>query len=146
MSQELYTSPVYTRGSNTELKPMDLQVNIKWQNYKYYKINIDLNILKVKHIYEMSVLTFVHGCVRGIPIDSFKKYYDFRGDTHNYSLRNDEELSSNQVRSNMGANTTHSVGAKLWNNTPKFITDISEQTVFKEDLIKLYGNMYNEET
>ena len=46
----------------------------------------------------------------------------------------------------MGANTTHSVGAKLWNNTPKFITDISEQTAFKEELIKLYGNMYNEET
>ena len=94
----------------------------------------------------MSVLTFVHGCVTGIPIDSFKNYYDFRGNTHNYSLRNNEDLSSNQVRSNMGANTTHSVGAKLWNNTPKFITDISEQTAFKEELIKFYGNMYNEDT
>ena len=46
----------------------------------------------------------------------------------------------------MGANTTNSVGAKLWNNTSKFITDISEQTAFKEELIKLYGNMYNEKT
>ena len=46
----------------------------------------------------------------------------------------------------MGANTTHSVGAKLWNITPKFITGIREQTAFKKELIKLYGNMYNEET
>ena len=42
--------------------------------------------------------------------------------------------------------TTHSVGAKLWKNTPKFITDISEQTAFKEELIKLYGNLCNDET
>ena len=118
----------------------------KDRRYSTNKLHTDLNILKIKHIYEMSVLTFVHRCVRGIPIDSFKNYYEFRGDTHNYSLRNNEDLSSNQVRSNMGANTTHSVGAKLWNNTPKFITDISEQTEFKEELIKLYGNMYNKET
>ena len=117
----------------------------KDRHYSTNKLHIDLNILKVKHIYEMSLLTFVHECVRGIPIDSFKNYYDFRGDTHNYSLRNNEDLSSNQVRSNIGANTTHSVGAKLWNNTSKFITSISEQTAFKEELIKLYGNMYNEE-
>ena len=80
--------------------------------YSTNKLHIDLNILKVKHIYVMSVLKFVHGCVRGTPIDSFKNYYDFRGDTHNYSLKNNEDLSSNQVRSNMGANTPHSVGAK----------------------------------
>ena len=46
----------------------------------------------------------------------------------------------------MVANTTHSVGGKLWNNTAKFITNITEQNAFKEKLIKLYGNMYNEET
>ena len=44
----------------------------KDRRYSTNKLHIDLNILKVKHIYEMSVLTFVHGCVRGIPIDSFK--------------------------------------------------------------------------
>ena len=54
----------------------------------------------VTHICEISVPTFVHGCVRGTPIDSFKNYYDFRGDTHNYNLRNNEDLTSNQVRSN----------------------------------------------
>ena len=117
----------------------------KDRRYSTNKLHIDFNILKVKHIYEMSVGTFVRGCVRGTPIDSFKNYYDFRGDTHNYSLRNNGYLSSNQVRSNMGANTTYSVGAKLW-NTPKFITDISEQTAFKEELIKLCGNKYSEET
>ena len=98
MSHEPYTSPVNTRESNTELKRMGLQVNIKWQNYKNKllksltekdrrystdKLHIDPNILKAKHIYEMSVLTFVHGCVKGTPIDSFKNCYDFRGDTHN---------------------------------------------------------------
>ena len=143
---------IETYGSASEYKMAKLQNKLlklltkKDRRYSTNKLHIDLIIYKVKHIYQMSVLTFVHGCVRGIPIGSFKKYYDFRGDTHNYSLRINEELSSNQVRSNIGANTTHSVGAKLWNNTPKFITDISEQTAFKEDLIKLYGNMYNEET
>ena len=146
---------IETYGSASEYKMAKLQIlqnkhlkllTKKDRRYSTNKLHTNLNILKIKHIYEMSVLTFIHGCVRGIPIDSFKNYYDFRGDTHNYSLRNNEDLSSNQVRSNMGANTTHSVGAKLWNNTPKFITDISEQTAFKEELIKLYGNMYNEET
>ena len=146
---------IETYGSASEYKMAKLRIlqnkllkplTKKDRRYSTNKLHIDLNILKVKHIYEMSVLTSVHGCVRGIPIDSFKNYYDFRGNTHNYSLRNNEDLSSNQVQSNMGANTTHSVGAKLWNNTPRFITDISEQTAFKEELIKLYGNMYNEET
>ena len=126
-------------------KLLKLRTKKEW-HYSTSKLHIDLNILKVKHIYEMFVLKFVHGCVRGIPIDSFKNCCDFRGDTHNYSLRKNEDLSSNQVRSNMDANKTHSVGVKLWNNTPKFITDISEQIAFKEQLIKLYGNMYNEET
>ena len=64
----------------------------KDRRFSRNKIHINLNILKVNHIYEMSVLTFVHGCVRGTPIDSFKNSYDFRGDTHNYSLRNNEDL------------------------------------------------------
>ena len=67
----------------------------------------------------------------------------FRGDTHNYSPRNNEDLSSNQVRSNMGENITHSIGAKFWDNNPKFITDISEETAFKKELIKLYGKKSN---
>lgn len=113
--------------------------------YSTNKLHNDLNLLKVKHIYEMSVLTFVHGCIKDTPIDSFINYFDFRGNTHNYSLRNNEDISSNQVRSNMGANTTHSVGMKLWNRTPKIITEITKQTTFKREATKLYSNMYRNE-
>ena len=40
----------------------------------------------------------------------------------------------------MGASATHSVGAKLWNNTPKVIINITEQTAFKEELVILYND------
>ena len=88
---------------------------------------------------------FVHGCNRDTPIAPFKNYFDLRGHADNYNLRNNEDLATNQIRTNMGAHSTHTVGAILWNNTPKVITDITMQNVFKQELFEYYNNTYNDE-
>ena len=73
---------------------------------------------------------FVHGCIRDTPIIPFKNFFDLRGHAHNYNLRNNEDLATNQIRTN---------------NTPKVITDITMQDVFKQELFKYYNNTYDDE-
>ena len=145
---------IETYGSASEYKISKLQIlqnkllkllTKKERRYSTNELHKSLNILKVKHIYETSVLTFVHGCIRDMPIARIKNYFDLRGHAHHYNLRNNEDLATNQIRTNMGAHSTHTVGAKLWNNTPKVITDITMQNVFKQELFKYYNNTYNDE-
>ena len=133
---------IETYGSASEYKISKLQIlqnkllkllTKKERRYSTNELHKSLNILKVKHIYETSVLMFVHGCIRDTPIAPFKNYFDPRGHAHNYNLRNNEDLATNQIRTNMGAHSTHTVGAKLWNNTPKVITDITMQHVIKQE-------------
>jgi len=41
-----------------------------------------------------------------------------------------------------GKNTTHRVGAQLWNNLPKYLTDLTEINAFKKELKSLYLAQY----
>ena len=124
---------IETYGSASEYNISKLQtlqnklLKLLTKKERYYstnKLHKNLNILKVKPIYETPVL------IRDTPIALFKNYFDLRGHAHNYNLRNNEDLASNQIRTNTEAHSTHTVGAKLWNNTPKVITDITMQELF----------------
>ena len=114
---------IETYGSASEYKISKLQVlqnkllkllTKRERRYSTNKLHKSLNILKVKHVYETSVLMFVYGCIKAIA--PFKNYFDIRGRAHNYNLRNNKDLATNQIRANMGTHSTHTVGAKLWNN------------------------------
>ena len=112
------------------------------RRYSTNQLHTDLDILKIKHIYETSVLLFVHECIRDTPIEPFRNYFILRGDTHNHNLRNNDNLASNQIRTNKGADSTHTVGAKLWNDIPKNITDIEERSTFKTEICNLFKKKY----
>ena len=102
--------------------------------YNTNELHTGLQILKVKHIYEVSTLIFVFRCHKETPIEPFKEYFKQRGEGHNHDLRNIENLSTNQIRLNMGQNTTHTNGATLWNSCPSIITGINTLGTFKKCL------------
>ena len=108
-------------------------------------LHSQLKILKVKHIHETSVLHFVHNCIKGDPIDPFKRYFTYRHEAHNYELRNNDNISTRKININMGKNTTHHTGAILWNNLPKEITNIEELGDFKIELLAHYQNSYTDD-
>ena len=108
-------------------------------------LHTQLKILKVKHIHETSVLHFVHNCIKGDPIDPFKRYFTYRHEAHNYELRNNDNISTRKININMGKNTTHHTGAILWNNLPKEITNIEELSDFKIELLAYYQDSYTDD-
>ena len=80
----------------------------------------------MKHIHVLYTLAFVFRCHKDTPIEPFKDYFKRRGETHEYELRNNENLSTNKICLNTGKTTTHTSGALLWNNCPTNITDLDE--------------------
>ena len=65
-----------------------------------------------------------------------------RGETHEYELRNNEDLSANKICLNTGKTTTNTTGALLWNTCPVNITDLNEIGTFKKVCLNiiLYGS------
>ena len=114
--------------------------HVCWEIYQ------ENHILQVKHIHQFYALAFVFRCLKDTPIEPFKDYFTRRGEEHEYYLRNNDNLSTNQIFLNTGKITTPTNGAILWNNCPANITDVKDIGSFKRSLFEYYSDMYQEET
>ena len=90
----------------------------------------------MKNIHELYTLAFVFRCHKDI--EPLKYYFTRSGDTHEYELRNNENLS------NTGKTTTHTTGALLWNNCPANITDYLTKLDPLKSLFEYHFEMYQD--
>ena len=105
-----------------------------------------MKLLKVKDIYETSLLQFVFKCINGKIIDPFKEYYHLRNEVHMHNTRSKSKINTAKYRTNLGKSTTHNTGATLWNNLDESITDIKSPGNFKRTIITKYINTYSSNT
>ena len=133
-----YAIEIYGIANDTLMSKLQVQQNkllklLTKRDYRYStnKFHQENRILQVKHIHELYTLAFVFRCLKYTPIEPFKDYFTRRGEEHDYDMRNNENLSSNQIFLNTGKTTTHTNGAVLWNNCPANITDPNDIGSFK---------------
>ena len=118
---------IETYGSASEYKISKLQIlqnkllkllTKMERRYSTNELHKSLNILKVKHIYETSVLMFVHGVsgIRPLPHLRITLIYEVM-----LIITTSETMrTSRQIRYGLTwGHTTHTVGAKLWSSTPQ---------------------------
>ena len=136
---EIYGSANDTLISKLQVQPNKLLKLLTKRDYRYStnKLHQENRILKVKHIHELYTLACVFRCHKDTPIEPFKDYFKRRDETHEYELRNNENLSTNKICLNTGKTTTHTTGALLWNNCPTNITDLNEIGPFKKVCSKI---------
>ena len=103
-----------------------------------------LNILKVKDIYETSVLKFTFNCVNGNPIPKFSEFFRQQDNLHGHNTRQRRNLTRKRINTEIGRATTHFTGATLWNNLPSQLTDIKTVHSFKRNLFKHYVSKYSD--
>ena len=146
-----YAIEIYGTANDTLMSKLQVQQHkllklLTKRDYRYStnKLHQENRILQVKHIHELYALAFVFRCPQDTPIEPFKYYFTRRGEEHEYYLRNNENLYTNQVFLNTGKTTTHTNGAVLSNNCPANITDINEIGSFKKRLFEYYSEMYQE--
>ena len=143
-----YAIEIYGSANDTLISKLQAQQNkllklLTKRDYRYStnKLHQENRILKVKHIHELYTLEFVFRCHKDTPIEPFKDYFKRRGETHEYELRNNENLSTNKICLNTGKTTTHTTGALLWNNCPTNITDLNEIGPFKKIVRILFSDV-----
>ena len=100
-------------------------------------IHSDLNILKIKDIQLVNILTFVNNCLLGNCPEYFKSYFQHRN--VRYNLRN-HDLDVPWARTVTGSLSTRIQGAILWNG----IVDKSHilKRCMKKHLVRFYVSQY----
>ena len=146
-----YGIEIYGSASKTQLSRLQTMQNkllkvLTKQNrlYSTDALHRDLKILKVEHIYQQSVLRFVHNCVIESPIEVFENYFTSRDHVHGHNTRGSHNLVTHRARSQMGQKTTHYTGAKLWNNLGQEIINAPSKYSFKKRIFKHYIAQYAE--
>ena len=95
------------------------------------------NILKIKHLYELKIASFVHDCLNKKTIPLFHNYFKPQHQTHNYETRQEHTIVVPITKTNIGSNSVKSVGAKIWNSNKtamkyiKFSKETMKKHVFR---------------
>ena len=115
-----YAIKIYGSANSTLISKLQVQQNkllklLTKRDYKYStdRLQQENHILKEKHIHELYTLAFVFCSHKDTPIEPFKDYFKRRSKTHEYELRNNENLSTNKICRNTGKTTTHTTSALL---------------------------------
>ena len=114
----------------------------KHRRYGTDHLHTDLDILKVHDIYKTSVLSFVHNCMFGNPIEVFQDYFQSRQTIHTHHTRSRHNLITHRARTELGKSSTHYVGATLWNQLNNEICSIKNKHTFRKDVSKFFKSQY----
>ena len=108
-----YAIEIYGTANDTLMSKLQVQQNkllklLTKRDYRYStnKLHQENRILQVKHIHELYALAFVLRCPKDTSIEPFKDYFTRRVEEHDYDLRNNENLSTNQIFLNTSKTTT----------------------------------------
>ena len=160
LARTIYFSCIYSRikygieiyGSACDAKIAKLQtlqnklmklLTKKPPRFSTDRLHSELNILRVKDIYETSVLHFTYNCVNGNTIENFRNFHHFQQDVHTHNTRQKKHLTRKRIHTDIGKSTIHYTGASLWNSMTLDISNIKTLKSFKRNLFKHYLNKYS---
>ena len=101
----------------------------------------ELEIFKIKDTYEMYTLFFVYNCLHSHPVEYFDHYFFPQNDRHQYNTRQQGLLEKHRIHTELGRSTTHFTGATLWNQLPKYISEITKFSNFKKEITSFYRSI-----
>ena len=107
------------------------------------KMHAELKLLKVKDIYNVSVLKFTYESVNKCSIIQFQNYFHHHNSLHTHNTRNDNNLYTHRVRTKYGESTLKYTGTQLWNSLARDIQQSKSIFVFKRSLKDKYINSYS---
>lgn len=142
---ELYgsgTSKMLAKLQSKQNQLLKVLYNKDWL-YGTNQLHNECKLIKVNHLYELRILSFVRKCLNKETIPLFQNYFSYQYDSHRYDTRNDLNLSLERSRTTIGASTIKSTGPKLWNSnlTAKNNLVFTIET-FKHKLKDSYINTY----
>ena len=131
---EIYGSASTNRISKLQTLQNKLMKLLTKKEYRYdtNQLHSELNILKIKDIYKTGILSFVHNCVHGEPIEAFRNYFTSRDHIHTHNTRNSHHLITNRIKTEVGRSSTHYMGAILWNNLGMDLVQITDKHKFRK--------------
>ena len=92
----------------------------KEPRYSTNRIHKDLDVLKVRDLYELEVLSFTYNCINNKVPDAMKNYFTMVSDTHNVNTRNRiHTIRDPCLKSKIGQLSVKQRGPKLWNGLDK---------------------------
>ena len=113
--------------------------------YGTNQLHKECSVLKIQHIYELRILSFVRKCLNEETIPLFHDYFIYQADTHRHNTRNDLNISLVRSRTSIGATRIKSTGPKLWNSNSIAKRNLSFTTdTFKYKLKDYYVNKYGD--
>ena len=144
-----YGIEVYGTCSDTLVKKVQVMQNrllkiLFGYNYRHgtNEFHLDLGFLKVKDVYQLNVLNFVHDCLSGNIIDSFIQYFQTKSELQYPNTRNKDNITSSKVRTNHGKSTVKFTGAKLWNHFKLNLDIHSSKPILKRHLTAVFLSSY----
>ena len=88
----------------------------------------ELDMLKIKDIYEANILKFVYKCISEPSIPIFRTYFQMRNVLHDRDLRYTDGLHIPAATTALAQSATRNAGDSLWNKLPE---EIKKQTDIK---------------
>ena len=109
------------------------------------RLHRELNIFKITHVHQMSVLNFTHNCLHGDPIPTFCEYFPLNINRHAHCTRQLGQIVKKKINTELGRSSTQFTGATLWNDLPSPIRNTKKFPSFKRKLNQFYREQYNDE-
>ena len=103
------------------------------------ELHASYNILKVKDVQHVNILSFVNKCLTGDCPEYFNGYYTVREST--YNIRN-LGLEVKRYRTVTGSLSIAIQGAYLWNDLPDAVKSFRHQKNFKKHIVKYFISNY----
>ena len=104
-------------------------------------LHSELNILKVKDLYKISLLLFVHANLQGDCPAAVKNYFVRRNSV--YNTRQTGHLEYRRARLDLGTSRVQYHAAELWNLLSDIIKNIPCRKYFKRNLCEKLVQGYN---
>ena len=115
---ELYgsaSSNILSKLQSKQNQLLKVLYNKDWL-YGTNLLHHECKLIKVKDLYELRILSFVHKCLNKDTIPLFYDYFLYKRDLHSHNTRDDLNLTTIRSRTNYGDSRIKSMGPKLWNN------------------------------
>ena len=145
-----YCLEIYGGCNDTVLKKLQTKQNglmkvLTKKEYRYptNALHHENKILKVKHIYELKLLSFVHDCLNAKSIEVFDNYFKKQSQTHDHDLRDKNKLVPHTSTSNLGCSSVKSNANTFWNNNQIARDNVGySKTTLKKKLIESFNLSY----
>ena len=151
LSKISYAFEAFGIASQNKLKDLQVLQNrilrilqFKDRKYSTNAIHKECNILKLIDLYEFKILKFMHNVHynKGKLPSVFKGYFEKNEGSHTYPTRQSKDYKIFRVNKTWGDKMIRNKGARLWNELPSPIKDISNPYTFAKKLKEVLIDKY----